>query len=68
MSKEILAIKDEDIPEVVKVIRAGLRFLGDKVTQETQLALNRWCNREMQHIKENEEKNELGKRNRNRKD
>lgn len=46
MAKEILAIPEENLLEVIKVIRVGLSTLGGEVSEEVRQNLELWCNEE----------------------
>lgn len=48
MAKEILAIPEEQLLEVVKVIRAGLQVVD--VSRETSDNLTNWCNDEEEYL------------------
>ena len=50
MAKEILAIPEENLFEVITVIRAGLNRVF--VSRETRELLLQWCNEEAKYIKE----------------
>ena len=57
MSKEILAIPEESLGEVIYVIRAGLDsvlVLGnfDKVSHEVHKTLEKWCAEEERYLNE----------------
>ena len=43
MAKEILAIPEESLPEVIRVIRAGLP--SKNVSNETKDRLIEWCDK-----------------------
>ena len=49
MAKEILAIPEESLTEVIKVIRNGLKH--SLVSDETRHNLEQWCNEEEEYIK-----------------
>lgn len=48
MAKEILAIPEEQLLEVVRVIRAGLQVVD--VSRETFNELTKWCNKEVEYL------------------
>ena len=48
MAKEILAIPEEQLLEVVMVIRAGLQVVD--VSRETFDELTKWCNEEEEYL------------------
>lgn len=52
MASEILAIPEEHLEETIKVIRAGLKALGDEADAVVEHALNKWCNEEEEYLKE----------------
>lgn len=43
MDKEILAIPDQYVFQIVLVIEAGLDVLGDEISQDVIKNLNEWC-------------------------
>lgn len=43
MASEVLAIPEEDVAEVILVIKAGLRSLGSLVPSPTRAGLLDWC-------------------------
>ena len=48
MAKEILAIPEESLPEVIRVIRAGLTYFrlpSKNVSDETKDRLIDWCDK-----------------------
>lgn len=54
MAKEILAIPEEHLAEVIRVIRAGLksndgRYLN--ISVETRVQLEKWCAKEESYLK-----------------
>ncbi len=49
MAKEILAIPEGSLVEVIKVIRNGLKH--SKVSNETRRNLKQWCDEEEDYIK-----------------
>jgi len=50
MAKEILAIPEESLPEVIAVIRQGLRYVN--VSRATRWSLLEWCRAEEEYCKE----------------
>ena len=53
MAKEILAIPEEDLEEVIEVIRAGLKAI--KTSNDVWVNLNKWCDEEEEYLKELQE-------------
>lgn len=51
MTNEILSVPEEHLAEVIKVIRAGLKALGNEVDVVVEHALNKWC-KEEEYLKE----------------
>lgn len=56
MAKEILAIPEERLAEVIKVIRAGLEFVDSgeylpQISDETREQLEKWCDSEEEYLK-----------------
>lgn len=49
MAKEVLAVPEEALPEVIRVIRAGLKAIPD-VSSETREALLQWCEEEEEYL------------------
>lgn len=54
MAKEILAIPEDNLLEVIAVIRAGLTIVD--VSLETIEQLTRWCDEEEEYLNDKEEK------------
>lgn len=57
MAKEVLAVPEEHLEEVIKVIRAGLEhfYYGPRhpgVDPEVREQLLKWCDEEEQYLKE----------------
>jgi hypothetical protein len=56
MSTEILPIPEERLGETIRVIRAGLKQLSQKlsthVSRETEVQLRRWCNEEEKYLRQ----------------
>jgi hypothetical protein len=50
VAKEILAVSEENLAEVIRVIRAGLK--AEKVSKEVRLNLSEWCKDEEEYLKE----------------
>jgi len=52
MAKEILAIPEERLEEVINVIRAGLVvYKGTKaISKETRKQLLKWCDEEQEYL------------------
>lgn len=48
---EILAVPEDNLLEVIRVIRAGLR-VSKKVSADTRRNLTKWCNDETKYLKE----------------
>ena len=51
MAKEILAVPEENLKEVIKIIRAGLHLLDKKITKDTKENLEEWCNDEEEYMR-----------------
>ncbi len=51
MASEVLAIPEDHLLEVIRVIRAGLEALGKDVTKETQQQLKKWCDEEEAYMR-----------------
>jgi len=57
MAKEILAIPEEKLSEVIAVIRTGLEYVDDgydelpTISDETREQLTKWCNDEEDYLK-----------------
>lgn len=56
MAKEILAIPEDKLSEVIAVIRAGL-VIAD-VSSETIEQLTKWCNEEEEYLEDTAGKDE----------
>jgi hypothetical protein len=55
MAKEILAIPEEYLEEVITIIRTGLKN-SKKLTPQVKKQLEKWCKEEEEYLKElNEE-------------
>lgn len=50
MSSEILAVPEENLREVIAVIREGLKSV--KVSRDTKYNLTNWCNEEEEYLDE----------------
>jgi hypothetical protein len=50
MAKEILAVPEEYLQEVIDVIRAGLHVMSSIVKPETKEQLTKWCDDEQKYI------------------
>jgi hypothetical protein len=50
MAKEVLAIPEKSLAEVIAVIRAGLKSI--EVSDNTRRNLEAWCNTEEQYLEE----------------
>ncbi len=50
MASEILRVPEENLAEVIKILRAGMVKLGKKVTEETREALTEWCDSEERYL------------------
>lgn len=50
MASEVLAVPEENLAEVIKVIRAGLRTTT--VSNETHEQLTNWCDAEERYLKD----------------
>lgn len=53
MAKEILAVPEGSLLEVIKVIRTGLKSLKNDraISKETREQLTKWCDEEEAYIK-----------------
>jgi len=57
MAKEILAIPEEKLSEVIAVIRSGLEHVDDghndlsTISDETREQLTEWCDKEEDYLK-----------------
>lgn len=56
MAKEVLAIPEENLEEVVRVIRTGLECVGSshylpQISDETRVQLTKWCDDEEEYLK-----------------
>lgn len=56
MAKEILAVPEEYLQEVINVIRAGLKVT--KVSSSTKHNLKKWCDEEEEYLNEENEEDE----------
>lgn len=52
MAKEILAIPENALSEVVEVIEAGLFVMKNTISLETRVNLTNWCNDEKKYMNE----------------
>lgn len=50
MASEILAVPEDSLAEVIRVIRAGL-LRERKVSRDTRRNLTKWCNDEEAYLK-----------------
>lgn len=50
MASEILAVPEESLAEVIKIIRAGIK--ATKVSAGTKRSLLEWCKEEEEYLKE----------------
>lgn len=48
MATELLAVPEEKLPEVIRVIRAGLK--KEKVSRDTRKNLLTWCKMQEEYI------------------
>ncbi len=48
MVKEILAVPEERLAEVIKVIRAGLKAI--KISKDVKYNLSKWCKDEEEYL------------------
>ena len=70
MSKEILAIPEDKLREVIYVIRAGIKYSQaipldplvklETISYETIESLTLWCDQEEEYLNMLEDKNDLG--------
>lgn len=56
MAKETLTIPEEKLPEVIKVIRAGLEYVDSghylpQISDETREQLAKWCDEQEEYLK-----------------
>jgi hypothetical protein len=49
--KETLAIPEESLEEVIRVIRAGLKTLDKFVSSDTRRNLGKWCKDEEDYLR-----------------
>lgn len=54
MAKEVLAVPEEHLADVIRIIRAGLAVVG-KVRPEVGKQLRKWCDEEAAYLKRLEE-------------
>lgn len=52
MAKEVLAVPEEKLGEVIRVIRAGLKAKPLRISRETIRVLKGWCDEEEDYLKE----------------
>lgn len=50
MAKEVLAVPEDSLLEVIKIIRAGLKATK-KVTPDVRYNLKKWCDEEEAYMK-----------------
>lgn len=50
MASEVLSVPEENLEEVIRVIRAGLK--STKVSKETRRNLTLWCDEEESYLNE----------------
>ena len=51
MAKEVLAIPESHLSEVIAIIRAGLSVLeSSNITDETRIYLREWCDGEQEYL------------------
>ena len=50
MAKEILAVPEDHLMDVIEVIRAGLGALGDSVDAVVEFNLTKWCNEMEEYV------------------
>ena len=50
MAKEILAVPEEDLEEVIQIIEAGLKA-KKKVSEDVRNGLEDWCLEEREYLK-----------------
>mgnify|MGYP001559791992 CR=1 FL=1 len=51
MAKEILAVPEDKLEEIIKVIRAGLHLLDKKISKDTKYNLEEWCRVEEEYLR-----------------
>ncbi len=50
MAKEILAVPEDHLMDVIEVIRTGLGALGDAVDAVVEFNLTKWCNEMEEYV------------------
>ncbi len=57
MTKEVLAIPEENLEEVIMIIRAGLNTLkaSERISKDTETNLEKWCKEEEEYLKKLQE-------------
>lgn len=50
MAKEILVIPEASLADVILVIRMGLAYEGEHISNETREQLTKWCDAEEAYI------------------
>lgn len=53
LATEVLNVPEENLRDVIKVLRAGLKKV--KVSRDTKEALTRWCDEEEEYLDRQEE-------------
>ena len=51
MAKEILAVPEGKLTEVIAIIRAGLHCVDEQVSDETREQLSEWCDDEEEYLR-----------------
>lgn len=52
MASEILAVPEDHLLDVIKVIRVGLNQVGHEVPKEVREQLRKWCDEEEEYMAE----------------
>jgi hypothetical protein len=50
--KETLSVPEENLEEVIRVIRAGLKTLDKFISKDTRHNLEKWCKEEEKYLEE----------------
>jgi hypothetical protein len=60
MATEVLVVPEDNLREVIRIIRAGLKATSKErgISKETRRQLTKWCNDEAQYLDECEETQE----------
>lgn len=53
MATEVLAVPEENLADVIHVIRSGLAHVPDgQIEDETRRQLSQWCNEEEEYLRD----------------